>query len=71
MADHTLHIVTRFRDATLLAMFFTIDRQQSFTCKTAIAIPAQQGAIREIARVLDQYIAYMFRAKQQHSRILP
>jgi len=55
---------------TLLAVLFAIDGQQSFTRETAIAIAPEQAAIREIARVFYQDVAYVFRAEQQYCRIL-
>ncbi len=61
---------SRLYRVTLLAVLFAVDGQQSFVRETAIAIPLEQAAIREIARVFYQDVAHVFRAEQHYCRIL-
>ena len=61
----------RLHRPALLAMFFAIDGQQSFTGAIAFAIILEHAAIREMARVFHQDVAHVFRAEEQHGWILP
>ena len=65
----------RLYRVALLAMLFAIDGQQPLVPKAAtaatIAIPLEHAAVGKIARVLYQHVAHVFRAEQQHGRVLP
>ena len=68
----------RLYRVALLAMLFAIDGQQPFIPKAAtttitipIVIPLEHAAVGKIAWVLYQHVAHMFRAEQQHGRVLP
>ena len=54
----------------LLAMFFTINCQQSFACKAIIVIIPQYATIGKIAWMLHQHIAYIFWSEQENGGIL-